>query len=153
MSDFDTASTRRTRRQVRLEATGQTLVEYVLIIAVVSLGAIAALSFLSERLNALYSKTRNSLEAVNDGSGPVDPPVDLGNPRVRGTHEGPHPFLVRCFQHLNNCARFLKPHCLRPTRCIARRRPAGNIANPNTRIADRSSAIATVSCTAPHIAG
>jgi Flp pilus assembly pilin Flp len=50
--------------------TGQTLVEYALIIAVVSLGAIVALGFLSGKINELFSKAGNSLNTVQvaDGS-------------------------------------------------------------------------------------
>jgi Flp pilus assembly pilin Flp len=43
---------------------GQTLVEYGLILAVVSLGSMAALGFLSDKLGSLYSQTASSLNAV-----------------------------------------------------------------------------------------
>ncbi|MFN0154809.1 MAG: Flp family type IVb pilin [Gaiella sp.] len=43
---------------------GQTLVEYALIIALVSLAAIAALGFLSGRIQRVFSKAGNSLNAV-----------------------------------------------------------------------------------------
>ena len=43
---------------------GQTLVEYALIIAVVSLGALAALGFLSGKIQGLFSKAGNSLNTV-----------------------------------------------------------------------------------------
>ena len=41
---------------------GQGLVEYALVIAIVSLGAIAALGFLSDDINGLFSRSGNSLE-------------------------------------------------------------------------------------------
>jgi Flp pilus assembly pilin Flp len=43
---------------------GQTLVEYALIIAVVSLGALVALGFLSGRIQDLFSRAGNSLNEV-----------------------------------------------------------------------------------------
>jgi Flp pilus assembly pilin Flp len=51
-------------RKSARDETGQTLVEYALIIAVVSLGAIVALGFLSGKINELFSKAGNSLNAV-----------------------------------------------------------------------------------------
>ena len=49
--------------------SGQTLVEYALIIALVSLAAIAALGFLSGRIQNVFSKAGNSLNSVNVASG------------------------------------------------------------------------------------
>lgn len=49
----------------RDEESGQTLVEYALIIALVSLAAIVALGFLSGKINALFSKAGNTLNTVN----------------------------------------------------------------------------------------
>jgi len=46
---------------VRDEESGQTLVEYALIIALVGIAAIAALGFLSGRIQALFSKAGSSL--------------------------------------------------------------------------------------------
>jgi Flp pilus assembly pilin Flp len=50
---------------------GQGLVEYALIIAIVSLGAVVSLGFLSGKINALFSKAGNSLNtaAVAAGTG------------------------------------------------------------------------------------
>jgi Flp pilus assembly pilin Flp len=48
----------------RERESGQTLVEYSLIIALVSLAAILALGFLSGRINSLFSRTGNSLNNV-----------------------------------------------------------------------------------------
>jgi Flp pilus assembly pilin Flp len=46
----------------RDEETGQTLVEYALIIALVAIAAIAALGFLSGKIQALFSDAGSSLE-------------------------------------------------------------------------------------------
>jgi len=46
---------------VRDEESGQTLVEYVLIISLVALGAIAALGFLSGRIQSIFSDSGSSL--------------------------------------------------------------------------------------------
>jgi Flp pilus assembly pilin Flp len=50
---------------------GQGLVEYALIIAIVSLGALVSLGFLSGKINGLFSKAGNSVESVQvaDGAG------------------------------------------------------------------------------------
>jgi Flp pilus assembly pilin Flp len=48
----------------RDKESGQTLVEYALIIALVSLAAIVALGFLSGRINNLFSRAGNSLNTV-----------------------------------------------------------------------------------------
>jgi Flp pilus assembly pilin Flp len=45
--------------------SGQALVEYALIIALVSLAAILALTFLSGKINELFSKAGNTLNTVN----------------------------------------------------------------------------------------
>jgi Flp pilus assembly pilin Flp len=54
--------------------SGQTLVEYALIIALIALAAIVALGFLSGRINSLFSKAGNSLDKVTVASGPAGPP-------------------------------------------------------------------------------
>ena len=48
----------------RDEQSGQTLVEYALIIAVVALGALVALGFLSGKISDLFNKTGNTLNNV-----------------------------------------------------------------------------------------
>ncbi len=48
----------------RDEESGQTLVEYALIIAVIALGALVALAFLSGKLNDLFSNAGNTLNNV-----------------------------------------------------------------------------------------
>jgi Flp pilus assembly pilin Flp len=50
--------------QLREGEDGQTLVEYALIIAIVSLGAVAALTFLSGKIQKLFSTTGNQLNDV-----------------------------------------------------------------------------------------
>ena len=50
--------------RARDEESGQTLVEYALIIAIVGLGAVLALGFLSGKINTLFSKTGNQLNDV-----------------------------------------------------------------------------------------
>jgi Flp pilus assembly pilin Flp len=47
--------------RARDEESGQTLVEYGLIIAIIALGAVVALGFLSGKINALFSKTGSQL--------------------------------------------------------------------------------------------
>ena len=49
--------------RARDEESGQTLVEYGLIIAVVALGSVLALGFLSGKIQTLFSKTGNKLNA------------------------------------------------------------------------------------------
>ena len=51
--------------QLREGESGQGLVEYALIIALVSLAAVAALGFLSGKINGLFLKTGNVLNNVN----------------------------------------------------------------------------------------
>ncbi len=53
--------------QVREEERGQGLVEYALIIAIVSLGAIAALTFLRDNITGLFSKAGSSVNGVHVG--------------------------------------------------------------------------------------
>ena len=50
--------------QMREGESGQGLVEYALIIALVSLAAVAALGFLSGKINNLFSKAGNVLNNV-----------------------------------------------------------------------------------------
>ena len=64
---------------------GQTLVEYALIIALVSLAAIAALGFLSGRIQNVFSKSGNSLNAVQVASGGGSPPPPPPAPPPGGT--------------------------------------------------------------------
>jgi Flp pilus assembly pilin Flp len=67
MTDIFTAALVRAHNfyfAARDKEEGQTLVEYALIIAVVSLGALAALGFLSGRIQNLFSRTGNSLNTV-----------------------------------------------------------------------------------------
>jgi Flp pilus assembly pilin Flp len=61
---------RETMRSATQDERGQTLVEYALIVAVVSLGAILALGFLSGKINSLFSKAGNSLNAVEVAAPP-----------------------------------------------------------------------------------
>jgi len=48
----------------RDEESGQTLVEYALIIAIIALGAIAALTFLRNQISDLFNRTGSSLSTV-----------------------------------------------------------------------------------------
>ena len=48
----------------RDEETGQTLVEYALIIAVVGIGSLVALQFLSGKISNLFTKTGNTLNTA-----------------------------------------------------------------------------------------
>ena len=58
------------RVSVRLrDERGQGLVEYALIIAIVSLGAVFSLGFLSGKINTLFSKAGNSLDTVTIAAG------------------------------------------------------------------------------------
>jgi pilus assembly protein Flp/PilA len=50
--------------RMRDEESAQGLVEYALIIAIVSLGAVLALGFLSGRINNLFSKAGNAVNNV-----------------------------------------------------------------------------------------
>jgi pilus assembly protein Flp/PilA len=50
--------------RAREDESGQGLVEYALIIAIVSLGAVLALGFLSGKINNLFSRAGNSLNTV-----------------------------------------------------------------------------------------
>jgi Flp pilus assembly pilin Flp len=80
-------------RRLRQER-GQTLVEYALIIAVVSLGALAALGFLTGRIQNLFSKTGNSLEAVSiggssSGSGSGSGSATSGSPTPPANNAAP----------------------------------------------------------------
>ncbi|TML67211.1 MAG: Flp family type IVb pilin [Actinobacteria bacterium] len=50
--------------RARDEESGQTLVEYGLIIAIIALGAVVALTFLSGKINDLFSKTGNKLNSA-----------------------------------------------------------------------------------------
>ena len=85
-----------TRATVRDER-GQGLIEYALIIALVSLAAVLALGFLSGKINTLFSKSGNVLNNLASGSGgtggpPGGPPCAApcgwagGSPPANGTH-------------------------------------------------------------------
>ena len=50
--------------RAREEESGQTLVEYGLIIAIIALGAVLALGFLSGKITSLFSKTGSQLNNV-----------------------------------------------------------------------------------------
>ena len=50
--------------RIRDEESGQTLVEYGLIIAIVALGCVLALGFLSGKIQDLFSKTGNKLNSA-----------------------------------------------------------------------------------------
>jgi pilus assembly protein Flp/PilA len=54
---------------------GQGLVEYALILALVSLAAIVALTFLSGKINGLFSKTGNTVNSVQVAGGAGSVPV------------------------------------------------------------------------------
>jgi Flp pilus assembly pilin Flp len=71
--------------------SGQSLVEYALIIAIVALGAIIALGFLSGKVNSLFSKAGNSLNNVQAASGPGGGPGGGGGgaPATPGITGGP----------------------------------------------------------------
>ncbi|WP_181813581.1 Flp family type IVb pilin [Gaiella occulta] len=56
-------------RRLRASESGQGLVEYALIIAIVSLGAIASLTFLKGSITGLFSKAGSSISAVAVGGG------------------------------------------------------------------------------------
>lgn len=60
---------RRPLRQLRASESGQGLVEYALIIAIVSLGAIASLTFLKGSIAGLFSKAGSSISTVAVGAG------------------------------------------------------------------------------------
>ena len=53
--------------RARDEESGQGLVEYALIVAVVSLGLIAALTFLKSSITSLFSKAGSSINDVSVG--------------------------------------------------------------------------------------
>ena len=54
--------------QLREGEEGQGLVEYALIIAVVSLGVIAALTFLRDNIRGLFSKAGSTINGVTPGA-------------------------------------------------------------------------------------
>jgi pilus assembly protein Flp/PilA len=64
------------------DESGQTLVEYALIIALIALAAVVALGFMSGKLNSLFSKAGNSLNGVQvaAGSGGGTPPPSPPGP-------------------------------------------------------------------------
>ena len=66
---FDTLNAAAVRLQnlwfrARDEESGQTLVEYALIIAIVGLGSVVALGFLSGRIQRLFNTAGNQLNDV-----------------------------------------------------------------------------------------
>jgi Flp pilus assembly pilin Flp len=71
--------------------SGQTLVEYALIIAVVSLGAVAALTFLRDEITSVFSDSGSALSEAGaaGGSTPPPPPAAPGSPTITsGPAEG-----------------------------------------------------------------
>src|SRR5262249_39557081 len=75
--DFLTSVTARLHNawfRARDEESGQTLVEYGLIIAIIALGAVLALGFLSGKITTLFSKTGNQLNNVPNIEPADDPP-------------------------------------------------------------------------------
>jgi Flp pilus assembly pilin Flp len=66
--------------QTTRSESGQGLVEYALIIAIVALGAILALGFLSGRINDLFSKAGSSVDSVNVAAGGEGGPPGGGVP-------------------------------------------------------------------------
>lgn len=70
---MNSASVAKTHESSRGER-GQTLVEYVLILALISLATIAALGFLSGKIQTVFSKSGNSLNSISVSSGPGSPP-------------------------------------------------------------------------------
>jgi Flp pilus assembly pilin Flp len=80
------------------EERGQTLVEYALIIAVVSLGSLVALGFLSGTIQDLFSKTGNAINGVavaapsgggsGNGSGTSGPAAPASPSITSGPAEG-----------------------------------------------------------------
>jgi Flp pilus assembly pilin Flp len=96
---FPVAALRRSSRRLESDS-GQTLVEYALIIAIIALGALLALGFLSGKINSLFSKAGNSVNGVQvvDGAagGPpvATPPSDGTTVVVSGvtyTYRSPGP--------------------------------------------------------------
>jgi Flp pilus assembly pilin Flp len=69
----------RNRISIRDES-GQGLVEYALIIAIVSLGAIASLTFLKGSITGLFSKAGSSINLVEVGSGGTGTGTGTGGP-------------------------------------------------------------------------
>lgn len=64
---------------------GQTLVEYALIIAVVSLGAVAALTFLRDEITSVFSDSGSALSEAGAAGGtptPPPPPAAPGTPTI-----------------------------------------------------------------------
>lgn len=76
---------RRGRARARGER-GQTLVEYALIIAVVSLGAVAALTFLRDEITSVFSDSGSALSEAGAAGGtpPPPPPSAPATPTLSG---------------------------------------------------------------------
>lgn len=77
---------RRRSRSPRSE-TGQTLVEYALIISIVSLGAVAALTLLRDEIVGVFSDSKTELAQARDEGGsatPPPPPTAPGTPTLAG---------------------------------------------------------------------
>ena len=86
-----TRGSRDTRPRRLAGERGQGLVEYALIIALVSLASIVALGFLSGKINGLFSKTGSSLQASTaDGTPPPDgATVTIGGALYKYYNPGP----------------------------------------------------------------
>ena len=98
-SQEPTGVLRRVLRRLHQSEAGQGLVEYALIIVVVSLGSLVALNFLSDEVSNLFNKTGSSIRegagasagGGNPGGGSNPSPPPAGNPA--GTLPGSTPGL------------------------------------------------------------
>ena len=84
-ADTAVATDRRRRQRDIRDDSGQGLIEYALIIALVSLAAVLALGFLSGKISTLFSKSGNvlnNLAASSGATGPPPPPPTAGTVNI-----------------------------------------------------------------------